>query len=153
MKKIKFFVLLIISLPVIIVLINILDKDVWDENARLLKQEIVAIDESVETVDLKNITPFEWDVVYSFDPYTPKEEIYEQVGYKWDSISETVNEGMNQIVFMKDGKVVCYVYGYPSNNGFGISFKPSSLHEDNNLQFRVSSNEGVTYLVRSGEPS
>lgn len=34
-----------------------------------------------------------------------------------------VNEGMNQIVFMKDGKVVCYLYGYPKNNGYGIFFE------------------------------
>ena len=30
---------------------------------------------------------------------------------------------MNQIVFVKDGKVVCYLYGYPENNKFGIFFE------------------------------
>ena len=29
-----------------------------------------------------------------------------------------VNEGMNPIVFMNDGKVVGYLYGYPKNNGY-----------------------------------
>ena len=52
--------------------------------------------------------------------------IYETVGYKWDNISETVNEGMNQIVFLKDEKVVCYLYGYPQNNGYGIYFTSQS---------------------------
>ena len=51
-----------------------------------------------------------WDVEYFFEPYTPKDDIYKTVGYKWDTISEQVSEGMNQIVFLNDGKVVCYLY-------------------------------------------
>ncbi|MGH4121561.1 MAG: hypothetical protein ACREV6_01285 [Clostridium sp.] len=29
---------------------------------------------------------------------------------------------MNQIVFINDGKVVCYLYGYPEKNKFGFDF-------------------------------
>ena len=94
---------------------------------------MLSIEQSVETVSLIDITPFEWDIAYSFDPYTPKESIYETMGYKWDNISETVNEGMNQIVFLKDGKVVCYLYGYPENNGYGINF--TSENEGCNFSF------------------
>ena len=122
MKNKKILVIVAIVIVSIFVLVNLLKKDLWDVNADLLKEEVLSIEQSVETVNLTDITPFEWDVVYSFDPYTTKDTIYETVGYKWDNISETVNEGMNQIVFLKDGKVVCYLYGYPENNGYGIYF-------------------------------
>ena len=122
MKNKKILVIVAIVIVSIFVLVNLLKKDLWDVNTELLKEEVLSIEQSVETVNLTDITPFEWDVVYSFDPYTTKDTIYETIGYKWDNISETVNEGMNQIVFLKDGKVVCYLYGYPENNGYGIYF-------------------------------
>ncbi|MFJ7755533.1 hypothetical protein ACQKGI_19190 [Peribacillus muralis] len=81
-----------------------------------------------------------------------KEDIYETVGYKWDAISETVNEGMNQIVFLKDGKVVCYLYGYPENNGYGISFESNNdkgtnvLNIKDDLNFQVEKSKSVVYL-------
>ncbi|MED4095030.1 hypothetical protein P4630_14245 [Peribacillus simplex] len=55
--------------------------------------------------------------------------VYKKFGYKWDTISETVNEGMNQIVFLNDGKVVCYLYGYPENNGYGIFFESENYKD------------------------
>ena len=62
------------------------------------------------------------DILYSFAPYTTKEKIYEAIGYKWDDISQTVGEGMSQIVFVKEGKIVCYLYGYPENIKLGFNF-------------------------------
>jgi hypothetical protein len=122
MKSKKTLAIVAIGIVFIFVLVNLLKKDLWDVNADLLKEEVLTIEQSVETVNLTDITPFEWDVAFFFDPYTTKDTIYETVGYKWDNISETVNEGMNQIVFLKDEKVVCYLYGYPENNGYGIFF-------------------------------
>lgn len=142
----------------IVVLINILKKDLWDVNADLLKEEVLSVEQSVETVNLNDITPFDWDVVYSFDPYTSEDMIYKTVGYKWDNINETVNEGMNQIVFLKDGKVVCYLYGYPENNGYGIYFtgeneteivSASMLNAEESLTFQVERSEDVIYLNRN----
>src|SRR5690606_4531398 len=80
-------------------------------------------------IDLREVTPFSWDRVYSFTPYSPREQIYETVGYKWDRIQETFSEGMNQLVCLQDGKVVCYVYGYPDTNGYGISFQGGTFSE------------------------
>ena len=145
----------IVILSIIVVLINLLKKDLWDVNAELLEQEVLSIEETVEKVNLSDITPFEWDVVYSFDPYISKDTIYETVGYKWDNISETVSEGMNQIVFLNDGKVVCYLYGYPENNGFGIFFTSKSKMEGtfasvlsikDNLIFEVIRSDDVVIL-------
>ncbi|MCG3087891.1 hypothetical protein [Sporosarcina cyprini] len=106
----------------ICLLIPAFKPDVWDYNLELMKGQIRKMDPQ-QQVALSDITPFEWDVLYSFVPYASKEAVYETVGYRWDNIQETVSEGMNQIVFMHDGKVVCHIYGYPANNGFGLYVK------------------------------
>ncbi|PAL07937.1 hypothetical protein B8W99_23400 [Peribacillus simplex] len=57
---------------------------------------------------------------------------------------------MNQIVFMKDGKVVCYLYGYPKKNEYGIFFESENagymLNIKDDLKFRVDRNDSVVYL-------
>ncbi len=133
----------------------LLKKDLWEKNEDLLREQILSFGQSVKTIDLTEVTPFEWDTVYSFSPYTPKEKIYETVGYKWDRIQETVNEGMNQMVFLKDGKVICYLYGYPTNNGYGIFYSGETLSEyatvlnvDDDLTFQVEREEKVVYLIK-----
>ena len=155
MKNKKTLAIVAIVIVIIFVLVNLSKKDLWDVNADLLKEEVLSIEQSVQTVNLTDITPFEWDVAYSFDPYTTKDKIYETVGYKWDSISETVNEGMNQIVFLKDEKVVCYLYGYPQNNGYGIFFtsknetgatSSSVLSIKDDLVFEVIRSDDVVIL-------
>ncbi|MGX2961328.1 hypothetical protein JNUCC23_18915 [Peribacillus sp. JNUCC 23] len=148
MKSKKTLVIITFGITCIAIIINLLKKDLWDVNEELLKEEVLSIGHSVETINLLDVTPFDWDVVYSFEPYTPKDTIYETVGYKWDTISETVNEGMNQIVFLKDGKVVCYLYGYPENNGYGISFKYGNnmLNVKNDLSFQVERSDSFVYL-------
>lgn len=134
---------------------SLLKKDLWDVNSELLKEEVLFIGQDVRTVNLSNVTPFEWDVAYSFDSYTSKDTIYETVGYKWGKIKETVSEGMNQVVFLKAGKVVCYLYGYPENNGYGIYFtsnkktevnSASVLSIENNLIFNVIRSDEIIYL-------
>ncbi|WP_458413364.1 hypothetical protein ACNQFZ_00240 [Schinkia sp. CFF1] len=146
--KVAFISIIIL---IVTISINLWKKDLWDANAELLKEEVSEL--NVDTIHLEDITPFEWDVVYSFNPYTSKEEIYKTIGYKWDRISETVSEGMNQIVFLKDGKVVCYLYGYPTNNGYGINFIKGNytdvttvLTPEDDLNFKVTISDGVTYL-------
>ncbi|SDM64870.1 hypothetical protein [Bacillus sp. OK048] len=155
MKTKKTLAIVAIIILSMVVLINLLKKDLLEVNADLLKEEVLSIEQSVETVKLTEITPFEWDLAYSFDPYTTKDRIYETVGYKWDHISETVSEGMNQIVFLKEGKVVCYVYGYPENNGYGIYFSSenekgvtsaSVLNAEDNSTFQVVRSDDVIYL-------
>jgi hypothetical protein len=155
MKSKKTLAIVAIAIFSIVVFINLLKKDLWDLNRELLKKEVLSIGKSVETINLSDVTPFEWDVIYSFDPYTSKDMIYETVGYKWDNISETLSEGMNQIAFLKDGKVVCYLYGYPENNGFGIYFTSNSktdvtsasvLSVEDDLTFQVKKRNDVIYL-------
>lgn len=106
----------------IILILGSFKKDIWDINTSKLEDLIDSMSAPMVINDFSKWTPFEWDTLYSFTPYTTKENIYKVVGYKWDNISETVNDNMNQIVFVKDGKVVCYLYGYPENTNFSYNF-------------------------------
>lgn len=141
-----------ISLMVAVFAVSHANKDIWDINAEELKKSFTVISGNSEIDDLSQWTPFEWDTLYSFAPYTPKEKIYEVVGYKWDKITESVNEGMNQIVFLKAGKVVCYLYGYPENIKISFNFgsyKDSfiKLLAEDKLSFRTTiSDNGVRYF-------
>lgn len=141
-----------ISLMVAVFAISHANKDIWDINAEELMKSFTVISGNSEINDLSQWTPFEWDTLYSFAPYTSKEKIYEVVGYKWDKITESVNEGMNQIVFLKAGKVVCYLYGYPENIKISFNFgsyKSSfiKLSAEDKLSFRTTiSDNGVRYF-------
>ena len=102
---------------IVFVIYSMFFADIWAKNADKLNDNLCKLDiEKDETVyvgDIKEYIPFEWDTLYTFKPYVSIERIYEVVGYKWEKITKTTNEGMNQLVFLKDGQVVCYVYGYP----------------------------------------
>lgn len=65
-----------------ILVVPFLAKETWEDNAELLKKNVLSIEQTKETVKFSDITPFEWDKVYSFPPYTPKEKIYKVIGFK-----------------------------------------------------------------------
>lgn len=157
MKRKMYAVLSVLLLVCVsLLVINPLKIDLWDSNFKLLKGKVLSEKVVDRKVNLSTFTPFEWDEVYSFTPYVSKEAIYETIGYKWETISETVSEGMNQIVFVKDGKVVCYLYGYPENNKFGILFGGTKykdyatiLYAEDNDIFDVTKEGNVVYLTQS----
>lgn len=136
----------------IILIVGLFKKDIWDINASKLEDSIDSISGPTIINDFSKWTPFEWDTLYSFTPYTAKENIYKVVGYKWGNISETVNDNMNQIVFVKDGKVVCYLYGYPKNNNFSYDFgeyegEYISFNSQQKLSFDITIGaDGIKYF-------
>ncbi len=132
--------------------INPFKKGVWDINAERLSKSFNVISGNATIEDLSEWTTFEWDVLYSFLPYTSKQIIYDTVGYKWDIIRETYDEAMEQTVFVNDGKVVCYLYGYPADLKIGFDFGELEgsyikLSAEDKLAFQISESEaGVKYL-------
>ena len=114
--------IVIITFVVLVVVLNSFRKDNWDINADKLINSFSVISGDADIENLNEFIEFKWDELYSFTPYTSKKVVYEVIGYKWDNIRESVDESMNQIVFVKDGKVVCYLYGYPNNIKVGFDF-------------------------------
>jgi hypothetical protein len=81
-----------------------------------------------------------------------KKPFIKSLAIKWDMISETVNEGMNQVVFAYKGKVVCYVYGYQGNIGYGFDFgdfERDHLQLDSSTKpmFTVKSMKNIVYFT------
>ena len=73
-------------------------------NARALEHAVEAIPEESTQVSLNELVPFEWDEVYTFGPYTSKEEIQSIIRLDSDAVKESVSEGMVQLVFVEWGK-------------------------------------------------
>ncbi|MDU2112259.1 MAG: M56 family metallopeptidase, partial [Clostridiales bacterium] len=122
-KKPKKWFILIIALAIVastvFLISNPKNNDV--DNSKSLIQNIQTLkkDSQNRNVLIKNIgdiTDFKWDYVYSFEPYTSKENIEKAIGFKSDKIKESVNEGTNQVIFTKGKEVVCYIYGYPDDS-------------------------------------
>jgi hypothetical protein len=114
----------------------ILWDPIWEKNAKGFTKPFNIISGDTAVIDdLSGFTQFEWDTLYSFEPYTPASKIYEVVGYKWTIIRPTVNENMNQVVFLHNGKVVCYIDGYPSK--YKVYFKFSG-YEDHYIKLTRS---------------
>ena len=77
---------------------------------------------TTDEVALSDLATFEWDAMINFTPFTPKERIEEIIGFSSNDIRATYNEGHTQLIFVKDNKVVCSIWGYAENLGFFISF-------------------------------
>jgi hypothetical protein len=164
-KKIKRKALLIFGLVIVIstalvIFMMLQPTPIWEVNAEQFVDPFLVISDDVATIDdLSGFTAFEWDTLVSFTPYTSEERIYEVIGYQWDNVSSTVNEGMNQIVFLKDGKVVCYIDGYPDKYKVFFSFGHYSgdyikLASSDKLSFQMTvADNGVREfnLISKGE--
>lgn len=143
--------IILILIIVVLITVNPFKKDIWETNADKFVKSFNIISGNAVIDDLSQWTPFEWDTLYSFAPYTSKDKIYEVIGYKWDNITETVNEGMSQIVFVKDNKVICYLYGYPENIKIGFDFgeyKDSYMKftSEQKLMFDTVLSDGIRYF-------
>ena len=157
-KKTKKWFILIIALAIVastvFLISNPKNNDV--DNSKSLIQNIQTLKEESQNrnVLIKNIgdiTDFKWDYIYSFEPYTSKENIEKAIGFKSDKIKESVNEGTNQVIFTKGKEVVCYIYGYPDDS---VYFDFSSLYNYYSISNKyadVLSMDSVKYIRLSSK--
>nr|WP_312983749.1 metallophosphoesterase [Clostridioides sp.] len=101
-----------------------------DENLGLLWKALFEIDDKVKEASLSEITPFKWDKAFVFAPETPRKIIYKKVGYEWKSITETEGTDMTQMVFIKDNKPVCYLYGNINDIGIDVNINKSEYNDN-----------------------
>lgn len=53
-----------------------------------------------------------------------------QIGFKYSKLREGVNEGTNNIVFIKGNSIVAYLEGYPSNSGYYIDIQQGEYKKE-----------------------
>ena len=112
-----------------------------------LKSAITSISEDTDAITLNEIVPFQWDTVYTFEPYATREKIAEIIGFDSSSIRETVSEGMVQLLFVKGHKVTASVCGHPSSLGYAVGFFDRVDYEENAV-FSVKREDGLVLLSR-----
>jgi len=95
-------------------------SEVKDNNAVFSKAVKTTSD---DILTLNELAAFEWDIAYTFTPNTPKENIEKIIGVSSRDIKETYNESQTQLIFVKDNKVVCSIWGYGNNLGYWIYFR------------------------------
>jgi len=117
---------------------------VKDNNAAF-SNAVKAINTS--TITLNELATFEWDIAYTFTPNTPKETIEKTIGVSSRDIKVTYNESQTQLIFVKDNKVICSIWGYGNNLGYWLFFRG---YDGDYLA--VKPNDDVSFSVdRSGD--
>lgn len=75
-------VIAIIALVLSPIIIAKLNQNACESKSQSFEKQVSPIGQQVDTINLHKITSFDWDVLYSFAPYTPKESIYQAIGSK-----------------------------------------------------------------------
>lgn len=146
MKKRNKFTITIIFSTILVAILGylVLGNPVVLINNYKLENSIKSIQS--DNIKLNEVVPFDWDIVYTFQPYTPKENIEEIIGFKSSSIKENnINEGMVHLLFVKGEKVVASILGYSTNLGYRLDF-PSKVTFVENAQFKVSIIDNIVTL-------
>ncbi|WP_369283404.1 hypothetical protein [Oscillibacter sp. GMB15532] len=112
---------------------------------RQVNAALAAVEDG-QTVTLNETIPFEWDRVYAIGPYTGREEIAEIIGFDSPDIQENnVSEGMVNLLFVRDGKVMASILGYGETLGYRIEF-PTVVTFEEKTPFLASKEDDVVTL-------
>lgn len=108
------------------------------------------IQTSTEAVKFNDVVPFEWDYVYVFTGKQKKSDIESVIGISHKYIADTKYDDCQQIIFIKNEKVVCCVSGRIYSMGYelsladdGMEYKKGARAEE--MEFEVVNVENVTH--------
>lgn len=84
-------------------------------------------------IDMAKLTPFDWEQLYIFKPYTPIHVIDSKLGYVWSGAEKTFinqEEEFDLLVFTKNDTVVNYIRWLRNKGDFSkinrIKYQPSN---------------------------
>jgi len=105
-----------------------------------------------DKVFFNDITPFEWDAVYTFGPYTSRKVIEEAIDIKSNDINEALSEGMQQLIFVKEDKIICSITEYYYKLGYMFFIKSykneyGTLNSTDNPLFKIERKDGLVKLI------
>lgn len=136
----------IVVLIVIVSFIYWRNVSVVTENNQAFSANVISITQ--DQVFLNDITPFEWDTVYKFGPYTSKEVIEEVIGIKSNAITEALSEGMEQLIFVKEDEIICSITGHYYKLGYLFVFiNQGMLKSTDNPLFKIEKTDGFIRLI------
>ncbi len=65
-----------------------------------------------DIIDISKLTPFSWDRLYIFKPFTPIKSINSELGFTWEEANKTLinqDDSYNLLVFTIKNEVVNYI--------------------------------------------
>ena len=135
------------ALLILLVIYALIGNPIIFWHNRALEHSLCSLEDGI-TVTLNEAVPFEWESVYTFDPYTSKSEMERIIGISSPSIRETVSEGMVQLIFVNRGRVTASVCGYASNLGYDVYLgrggRPLTTGEE--VELSVARGDGIVRL-------
>lgn len=147
MKKFILFLACVAVIGCGLVYIVVGDPVVFKNN-KLFNDTMVQT--TTSAVKFNDVVPFEWDYVYVFNGEQKKSSIESVVGLSNKYIVDTKNSDSQEIVFVKDDKVVCCVSGRIYSMGYalnleddGLEYKKGARAEE--MEFEVVNVENVTH--------
>lgn len=147
MKKFILFVACVAVALCGIVYIVVGDPTVFKNN-KLFNDAMVQT--TAEAVKFNDIVPFEWDYVYVFNGSQSKSDIEAAAGVSHRYIVDTKYDDCQEILFIKDGKVVCCVNGRIYSMGYELNLEDEGLDymkgaRAEEMEFEVVNVENVTH--------
>ena len=135
--RLLFFLVLSGSLVFLIRWNSELNKNNRQLAAQLLANDFGRSDTAAELFE------FDYDELYVFYPYQPKEAMEKQIGFEVQVLEETVNENMMNLLFIKEETAVAYLYGYGANNGYYLDLSAGNYSKSDleKISYKVSSNK------------
>lgn len=114
---------------------------------------VAATQRDGEEILLSEVTPFRWDRVYTFEPYTSIEEMEDATGFSSKYFQQSTSEMQTQCYFVHGAKVVAYGYGYPDQVGFYLNLPDTVSYAVDEQKFSVSKGNGDNgYLLFQAVP-
>ena len=156
--KLKNFLIFFILIIIFIFIGSFIFKDYFIINKNNEKIQVSILNQKIykenQEILLNDITPFNWDKVYSFKPYTSKEEIEKILGFKSIYISEGISEGMMQLIFVKDKRIVANICAHPNKVLYSINFSKendlySKIEKSDNVTLLANKKDEIVYLTKS----
>ncbi|MFE4713776.1 hypothetical protein ACFRAM_23245 [Paenibacillus sp. NPDC056722] len=153
-KQRPMFVFLLILLP-IIAIVFIIMSDRLDPQRKLQNENSNAFINSINSLEdgkeyrLSDIIPFKWDQIYVFPEYTDESHIEKVIGFESSRVRMSDSEAMQQIIFVKNRKIVCYVQDMDYRLGFSIERKNQdylSIENDDKHKLHVNLRDSLRYL-------
>lgn len=153
-KKIRpMFVLLLLFLPIIAIVIIIADRldpgfKLQNENSKAFINTIHSLEGRTE-YHLSDIIPFDWDHIYVFPEYTDKMQIEKVIGFQSSRVRMSDSEAMQQIIFVKNRYIVCYIQDMDYRLGFSIernNYDYLSIENDDKHKLYVHLRDKLKYL-------
>lgn len=134
-------VLLVLNIILICFLFYINPMQVYRNHK--FKDNIVTLLDK-ETITLEELIPFEFDLVYLFEPYSTKENIEKTIGFKSRFVKDNSTDKLGtEVIVVKDEKVISSIFVNLKEDGFTIKrlFVNPCLNYSTKINFRIEKSD------------